>query len=115
MQRHERLRRRTDFERLWAKGKRYSHHWLRLMVLPNGLAHNRYGFVASRRVGKAVVRNRLRRQLREMIRAIQADLQAGYDVVIVAQPALVGQPSAAIRRIIRKLALEAGLLNGESD
>ena len=115
MRSEERLRRQADFDRLRAEGLRFSHPWLRLSVLPNDLAHNRYGLVVSRRVGKAVQRNRLRRQMREAIRAVREDLQTGFDVVIIARPALVGQPFDHIRRIMSQLLVEAGLLDGESD
>jgi ribonuclease P protein component len=110
-----RLRRTADFGRLRVEGRRFSHQLLTVSVLSNDLPHNRYGFVISRRVGKAVQRNRLRRQLREVIRAVHRDLQFGYDVVFVARPALARQPFDHIRRIILQLLVEAGLLDGESD
>lgn len=115
MRPEERLRRTADFDRLRREGKRFSHRMLSASVLPNELPHNRYGLVVSSRVGKAVQRNRLRRQLREAIRSVQKDLQAGYDVVLVARPALARQPFDHIRRIIEQVLVEAGLLDGESD
>ena len=65
MQRRLRLRRKDDFARLRQHGRVWRHHMLILSVTPNGLTHNRYGFVTSKHLGKAVVRNRTRRLLRE--------------------------------------------------
>jgi ribonuclease P protein component len=56
-----------------------------LAILPNNLEHNRYGFVVGKRVGNAVVRNRVRRWLREAVRALEPHLRNGYDVVIIAR------------------------------
>ncbi len=51
--------------------------------MPNQLPHNRYGFVTSKRLGNAVVRNRVRRRLREGVRALPA--RPGWDVVLSAR------------------------------
>ncbi|MGI8437331.1 MAG: ribonuclease P protein component [Chthoniobacterales bacterium] len=47
----------------------------------------RAGFVTSRRVGNAVVRNRVRRRLREIVRRHQCEVRPGFWIVIVARPA----------------------------
>jgi hypothetical protein len=62
-----RLRRRKDFDVVFQEGQVPNR--LVLRSVPNQLPHNRYGFVTSKRVGKAVVRNRVRRRLREAIRS----------------------------------------------
>ncbi len=59
---------------------------LRVGAKPNGLDHCRLGMAVSRRVGNAVVRNRIRRLIRESFRLLQHDLPAGYDLVVIARP-----------------------------
>ncbi len=62
-----------------------------LIVAPNGLEQNRYGFAVGRRVGKAVRRNKVKRWLREAVRRLHPTLEQGYDVVFVARGALAEQ------------------------
>jgi len=82
--RHLRLRRSQDFLRLREEGRRWQSDKLILNVLPNGLPHNRFGFVVSRRIGNAVTRNRLKRRLRAAIRSWLSNLADGVDVVVIA-------------------------------
>ena len=110
MERRLRLQRSGDYARLRQEGSRYQHRFLTFSVAANNLPHNRYGFVTSKRVGKAVARNRVRRLLREALRSLHPQLRHGYDVVVVARPAIVGQPYAVVQRIIEGLAQQAGLL-----
>jgi len=81
-----------------------------LSFAPNGLSHNRYGFVTSRHLGKAVVRNRVRRLLREAVRLLHPGFRSGFDMVFIARQPLVGQPFAVVQRIVGELAQRAGLL-----
>src|SRR3972149_7470833 len=83
VRRQLRLRRRTDFDAVFQRGKLLSNRMLVLRSLPNQLPHNRYGFITSKRLGNAVVRNRVRRRLREGIRSLPA--RPGWDVVVSAR------------------------------
>jgi ribonuclease P protein component len=88
VQREQRLRSAADFQRVREQSPRvWPHRLLVLHVAPNDLGRARVGITVSGRVGKAVVRNRIRRRLREALRARFGSLVAGYDVLIVARPA----------------------------
>jgi ribonuclease P protein component len=89
-----RLRGRANFAQLRTEGHTLQHRLLMLSYLPNNQGHNRYGFVVSRRIGKAVQRNHIRRQLREILRhrdtsiAYPPDLvkdKQGVDIVVIAR------------------------------
>ncbi|MBC8170941.1 MAG: ribonuclease P protein component [Anaerolineae bacterium] len=105
-----RLRRSEDFERLRQTGRTYRQRLMLVNAAPNEVGHNRYGFVTGKRLGNAVVRNRVRRLLQASIRALHPRLRVGYDLVIVAHPAAVGQPLTTIQRTVIELMSQADLL-----
>jgi ribonuclease P protein component len=79
------LKNNHDFRRLYAKGKSAASPCMVLYCRPNRLKMNRVGITVSAKLGKAVVRNRLRRRLREVYRLNEDKLSPGYDIVIVAR------------------------------
>jgi ribonuclease P protein component len=83
---HLRLKRSQDFHAVRQAGRRWRGKLISLSVLPSGLPHSRYGFVVSRSVGAAVVRNRVKRRLRAAVRSLLPHLVEGYDAVIIAHP-----------------------------
>jgi ribonuclease P protein component len=115
MQRPLRLRRSEDFGRLRREGRAYRHPFLILSLAPNGLPHNRYGFITARRLGKAVQRNRVRRLLREAMRTLHPHLRSGHDVALIARPAIVGQPYAAVYAAVVQKTRQASLLLDEEN
>jgi ribonuclease P protein component len=109
MQRHLRLCRKDDFDHLRKNGQAWRHPLVILSVAPNTLTHNRYGFITGKRLGGAVVRNRIRRQLREIIRQAHPNLAQGYDLVFIAREAIVGQPYAVIQQVVITSLQKSGL------
>lgn len=89
LKRINRLSTKGDFSRLFAKGK-YTHaSEFVLKYFPNNLPQSRFGFVVSTKISKrAVVRNRAKRQMREIVRSILEKLPAGYDIALIAKPAI---------------------------
>ncbi len=109
MQRPLRLRRSQEFVRLRRSGSVWRHPFVVLSVMPNGLTHNRYGFVTGKHVGTAVARNRVRRRLREVIRHAHPALQQGYDIALIARAPIVGQPFQAVKEAVIASLCRAGL------
>lgn len=93
MQRYHRLRDSAAFDRVRREGDEYRNRWLVLLVAPNDAGRTRFGFIVGRRRGNAVVRNKIKRRLREAARLRLADKQIapGYDIVIIARAASVGE------------------------
>ncbi|MCU0511145.1 MAG: ribonuclease P protein component [Anaerolineae bacterium] len=110
MQQHLRLRQRDDFQRVRETGHTCQDHWLIINVAPGTLPHNRYGIITGKRVGSAVARNRIRRLLKEALRLLHARLDQGYDVVVIARPAVAGQSLAAIQQRLSRLCQQAGIV-----
>ena len=79
------LKKNSDFRRLYSKGKSAVTPYLVVYCRGNGRAVNRIGFTVSSKLGHAVVRNRVRRQLREIYRLNSDRLKSGRDLIIVAR------------------------------
>ena len=89
-----RLHGRREFARVYAGRVRTSAGPLVVHGRPNGLEHHRLGLSVSKRVGIAVVRNRIKRLVREAFRLNQRAWPGGYDIVVVVrphEPATLGQ------------------------
>lgn len=113
MQQHLRLRKAEDFGRLRQAGVTQHHRLLLLSSLPNELPHNRYGFIVGKRTGSAVIRNRTRRRLREIVRALDPQLKHGFDVVLIARQPLAEQPFDVMMRTVVELFRRAELFQEE--
>lgn len=85
--RAERLKARADFDRVFTKGSRIQGRSSRLLVLANGLDHNRFAVCPVRKYGTAVERNRAKRICREAYRNLKLEIETGYDIVFVIYPA----------------------------
>ena len=74
-----------DFRRIYARGKSAVSPCVVVYCRKNRLGTNRVGFTVSKKMGKAVVRNRVRRRLREIMRLNSDRLEQGYDLILVAR------------------------------
>ena len=97
MQRRHRLSRSRDFDAVYRRGRSASTRYLVLHWFPreeDGAGPSRLGLAVPRSVGSAVVRNRVKRLLREAWRALLDEVPAGHDYVLVARPGLAEPASA---------------------
>lgn len=105
-----RLRRAEDYERLRREGKTFAGRMMVLSVAPNQAGYNRYGFVISRRFGKAVQRNRARRLMREGVRLLHPRLVSGYDLALIARSGMQSQSLSSVVPELERLLRQAGLV-----
>jgi len=90
------------------KGSSWVSPLLVMRVLPNGLPLSRYGLSVSKRLGKAVRRNRVKRLLREILRL--TPLRAGWDIVFIARLAAAAADYTSLEKTIKDLLSRAELL-----
>jgi len=110
IERRIRLRRSADVKRVYDEGKSWAHPLLVLIVRPNELGFSRVGVTASRKVGGAVERNRVKRLLREAARRLYLEFETrGWDVMLIARPRLVEVNEAEVERALLSLLDRAGL------
>lgn len=85
---HERLKRKIDFDRLRQEGKRHNRRSLSLVVLRNNEPDRKAGFIVTKRLSKkAVVRNRIKRQMRAAYLLHRPHLKQGYLFLFIARHA----------------------------
>ena len=80
------IRARRDFDRLAELGRTRSDRLMLVRFAPNRLGFDRFAISTSRKVGSAVTRNRIRRRLREVLRASLV-AEGGLDVLVIVRPA----------------------------
>ena len=114
MRREERLAKRKDFETVYKKGRSWANNLLVLRALPNEVGASRYGFAVGKRLGGAVIRNRVKRRLREGARL--TPVKDGWDIVLIARQHAVDTDYHTLKRAMEELLARAQLLgNGREE
>ena len=105
--REARLVRRSEYDAVYRAGKRRSSSHFTIFVRANELPLSRFGFSIKKALGGAVVRNRIRRRLREMVRCHRQEIPAGWDIVIHPKSSVAKAPFPALAedllRALKKL------------
>ena len=105
------LTKKNQYEAVYHSGNYRAGRELVIRILPNGLDISRYGITVSRHVGKAVVRNKIKRRFREILRKIT--LQPGFDIVIIARASAAKADYSEMKKTTENILFRAGLLVGE--
>ncbi|OFX15665.1 MAG: ribonuclease P protein component [Armatimonadetes bacterium RBG_16_58_9] len=110
-----RLKHKSGFAAVYAKGRSCATDLVVVYASRNRTSITRIGFSVSRKVGRAVERNRTKRVLREAMRRMLAELAGGYDLVVIARPPAANASFSDIRASLRTLLRRSGVLKGGRD
>jgi ribonuclease P protein component len=115
MQRRFRLRDSADFQRVRQEGSSWANRFLVLCALPNDLDHSRFGIVVSKNIGKAAVRNRVKRRIREAVRLRREMISTGWDLIFIARSPIREATFTDVERAVEQLLRRALLLSVYGD
>jgi len=102
MLKREVLRKKEDFNRVYRKGRSLGERVIVLFYRSNGLPYNRTAFLASRKVGNSVQRNRAKRLMRESWRMLEKEVSLGYDLIIIARNTINGKTCAQVQQSLER-------------
>ena len=112
MLKKEILRKKEDFSSVYKKGKSVPDKYIVLFYKKNGLPYNRISFLASKKVGNSVQRNRAKRLMKESYRHICSDIKEGYDIILIARNSINGRKFQDVYRSVGYAVKKGNLLNG---
>ncbi len=87
----ESLKKNSDFQLVYKKGKSFANKYLIGYAIKNGSEENRIGISVSKKVGNSVVRHRITRLIRESYRLQEDRFHCGYDIVVIARVGAKGR------------------------
>jgi len=106
-----RLKKKKDFERVFKEGKGLKEDFLILKMSENNLSQSRFGFIVGTKISKkAILRNKLKRRLRELVRGKIGKIKKGFDIILIAQPGLENRDFWELEEISTRIFSRAKLL-----
>lgn len=116
LRKERRLAKRSAWERVYQQGRSWAHPLVVLYTLPVPPPELRFGVAVGRRIGGAVVRNRVKRRLRHILRDLEPRVRPGLYAVVTARASAATASYAALREVVERLLQRAGALRaGEAD
>ena len=106
--REARLVGRGEFDAVYRAGRRHSSSHFTVFLRANELPESRFGVSIKKALGGAVVRNRIRRRLREIVRCHRSEIPLGWDIVIHPKSAVDKAPFAELTAELLRLLATAG-------
>lgn len=103
------LRKKSDFTAIYGKGKSVSDRYVVIFFRKNGLSYNRTAFIASKKVGNSVKRNRAIRLMKESYRLMKLKISGGHDFIFIARNTIVGVKCADVMRSLESALKKTGV------
>ncbi len=113
MLKKEVLRKKDDFNAVYKAGKSVPDRYIVLFYKKNDLPYSRTAFLASKKVGNSVKRNRARRLMKESYRHFKDTVPMGYDIVIIARNTISGRSFKEVDQSLRNAFKRTGIISGK--
>jgi ribonuclease P protein component len=110
MLKKEVLRRKSDFSTIYNRGKSVGERLVVLFHRKNDYPYKRQAFLASKKVGKSVQRNRARRLMKESWRVLEPTAKEGTDYIFIARNSILNATQGEVQVSMYKALRKAGLL-----
>lgn len=114
LKRINRLKKRYQFNYVYKSGEHISGEHMVLYLVSSKTKNIKVGLAVTKKIGKAVVRNRVRRQLREIIKKQVPSLKQNYNIIVVARDNITSASFENLTNEFLKLIKKANLINEES-
>ncbi len=105
------LRNKDDFSSVYKRGKSIGERYIVLFYKKNGLSYNRIAFLASKKVGNSVERNRARRLMKENYRFLKDEIKSGFDLIFIARNTINGKKAQQVYKSMEKALMKSKLLD----
>lgn len=109
------LKENKDFRRLYYRGRSISSSVLVTYAMKTRRGECRYGITTSKKIGKAVKRNRAKRVIRAAFDGLADRIEGSWDFVFVARTKTTGVNMQDVKRAMEAQLLELGVITGETD
>ncbi|SDC40321.1 ribonuclease P protein component [Pelagirhabdus alkalitolerans] len=115
MRKSYRLKKDDEFQRVFKKGKSFANRQLVLYYLPcEDQTHFRFGLSVSKRVGNAVVRNRIKRYIRQAFLELEPDVKPSYDFIVIARMPTKDMDFHQVKKSLTHLLYKSNLLQSKN-
>lgn len=104
------LRGKSNFSKVYNKGKSIGGRFVVVFYRKNNLPYNRLAFLASKKVGNSVKRNRARRLMKESYRLRDYEISPGYDIIFIARNTIVNAGCQDVQKSMKGTLLKTGVI-----
>ena len=111
------IKRKYEFKNLFSKGKFYSSNYINMYFLQNKKNYNKLAIAVSKKQGKAVVRNRFKRLIKENYKNFEKNMKNGFNILFIINNKKILESKNItyynIKDDMEKLLKKSGILNEE--
>ena len=108
------IRNKFEFNRVYSKGRSYVNHMMIIHVINSDKVKGKIGFAVGKKIGNAVIRNRIKRLMREAYRISQHEIDQNVSMILIARKPLIDVKSNVVQNAFINLCKKAKILKRRS-